>query len=53
LSADWQSMFGELIPPALVVALSPFSIVPAVLLVLHAGRPRATGPHDRRHGSTA
>jgi hypothetical protein len=33
----------ELIPLALVVALSPFSIVPAVLLVLHAGRPRATG----------
>jgi Sap, sulfolipid-1-addressing protein len=43
LSTDWQSMFGELIPLALVVALSPFSIVPAVLLVLHAGRPRATG----------
>lgn len=36
-------MVGELIPLALVVALSPFSIVPAVLLVLHSERPRATG----------
>lgn len=36
-------MFGELVPLALVVALSPFSIIPAVLLVLHAARPRATG----------
>jgi hypothetical protein len=41
LSADWQSMFGELIPLALVVALSPFSIVPAVL---------AAGPRGRRPG---
>jgi sulfite exporter TauE/SafE len=43
MSADWQSMVGELIPLALVVALSPFSIIPAVLLVLHSERPRATG----------
>ena len=38
-----QSVVGELVPLAMVVALSPFTIVPAVLLVLHAPRPRATG----------
>ncbi|MDX1885716.1 GAP family protein [Mycolicibacterium sp. 120270] len=36
-------MLGELIPLALVVALSPVSIVPAVVLVLHTDRPRPTG----------
>lgn len=36
-------MLGELIPLALVVALSPVSIIPAVLLVLHTERPRPTG----------
>lgn len=35
-------MLSELIPLALVVALSPLSIIPAVL-VLHTPRPRATG----------
>lgn len=30
-------------PLALVVALSPFSVIPPLLLVLHAARPRATG----------
>src|SRR4051812_22487380 len=35
-------MLAELIPLALVVALSPLSIIPAVL-VLHAPRPRPTG----------
>lgn len=33
----------ELIPLALVVALSPLSIIPAIL-VLHSPRPRLTGP---------
>jgi hypothetical protein len=36
-------LLGELIPLALVVALSPVSIIPAVLLVLHTERPRPTG----------
>lgn len=36
-------MLGELVPLALVVALSPVSIIPAVLLVLHTDRPRPTG----------
>jgi hypothetical protein len=35
-------MLAELIPLALVVALSPLSIIPAVL-VLHSPRPRPTG----------
>lgn len=36
-------MLGELIPLALVVALSPVSIIPAVVLVLHTDHPRPTG----------
>jgi threonine/homoserine/homoserine lactone efflux protein len=36
------AVFAELIPLALVVALSPVTIIPAVL-VLHAPRPRPTG----------
>ena len=36
-------MLGELVPLALVVALSPVSIIPAVLLVLHTDHPRPTG----------
>jgi len=41
LSGNWGSVLIELIPLALVVALSPFSIIPAVL-VLHTARPRPT-----------
>lgn len=36
-------MVSELIPLALVVALSPLSIIPAVVLVLHTAHPRPTG----------
>jgi threonine/homoserine/homoserine lactone efflux protein len=36
-------LLGELIPLALVVALSPLSIIPAVVLVLHSEHPRPTG----------
>jgi sulfite exporter TauE/SafE len=39
---NWGSVLTELIPLALVVALSPLSIIPAVL-VLHTPRPRPTG----------
>jgi sulfite exporter TauE/SafE len=42
MSANWGSVLTELIPLALVVALSPLSIIPAVL-VLHTPRPRPTG----------
>jgi hypothetical protein len=40
--ARLTAMLAELIPLALVVALSPLSIIPAVL-VLHSPRPRPTG----------
>jgi hypothetical protein len=43
VSANWQSVTGELVPLALVVALSPFSVIPPLLLVLHSARPRPTG----------
>ena len=42
VSAGWGSELTELIPLALVVALSPLSIIPAVL-VLHTPRPRPVG----------
>jgi sulfite exporter TauE/SafE len=42
LSGNWGSVLTELIPLALVVALSPLSIIPAVL-VLHSPRPRPAG----------
>ena len=41
MSGSWGSVLTELIPLALVVALSPFSIIPAVL-VLSTPRPRPT-----------
>lgn len=43
MSADWAAVSAELIPLALVVALSPISILPALLLVLYSTRPRAAG----------
>lgn len=42
MNAGWSSVLTELIPLALVIALSPLSIVPAVL-ALHTDRPRPTG----------
>lgn len=38
----FRSVLVELIPLALVIALSPLSIIPGIL-VLHTGRPRPTG----------
>jgi threonine/homoserine/homoserine lactone efflux protein len=43
VSGGWGSLLGELIPLAMVVAASPLSIIPALLLVLHSARPRPTG----------
>ena len=42
MSANWGSILTELIPLGLVVAFSPLSIIPAVL-VLHTPRPKPTG----------
>ena len=42
MSGTWGSVLTELIPLALLVALSPLSIIPAVL-VLQTPRPRPTG----------
>ena len=42
MTGSWGSVLTELIPLALVVALSPLSIIP-VVLVLHTPRPRPTG----------
>ncbi len=43
MTGDGASVFAELIPLALVVALSPVSLLPALLLVLYSTRPRAAG----------
>ncbi len=42
MTESWGSVLAELIPLAMVVALSPLSIIPAVL-VLHTPRPRPAG----------
>ncbi|WP_102141251.1 GAP family protein [Mycobacterium hubeiense] len=42
MTGVWGAVLMELIPLALVVALSPLSIIPGVL-VLHTERPRETG----------
>jgi hypothetical protein len=42
VTGSWGSLLTTLIPLALVIALSPLSIIPAVL-VLQAPRPRPTG----------
>jgi len=39
---SWAA-FGQLIPLALVVAMSPLTIIPAIVLVLQSDRARATG----------
>ena len=43
MSAGWGSVLGQLLAPAMVVAISPFSIIAAVVLVLHTDRPRPNG----------
>lgn len=42
MTDSWGSVLAELIPLAMVIALSPLSIIPAVL-ALHTDRPRPTG----------
>ncbi|WP_167099316.1 GAP family protein [Mycobacterium sp. DL592] len=39
----WLALLGELTALAAVVALSPFTVIPAVALVVHSERPRPVG----------
>src|ERR1700754_3868455 len=43
MSGTWAAVLGQLIPLALVVAMSPLTIIPAIVLVLQSDRPRPTG----------
>ena len=43
MSGSWASVLGQLIPLALVVAMSPVTIIPAIVLVLQSDRARRTG----------
>jgi cytochrome c biogenesis protein CcdA len=43
VSAGWGSLLGELTAFAMVVALSPFSIIPALAVVMSSDRPKPTG----------
>jgi Sap, sulfolipid-1-addressing protein len=43
MSGSWASVLGQLIPLALVVAMSPLTIIPAIVLVLQSDRARPTG----------
>jgi hypothetical protein len=42
VTGNWVSVLATLVPLALVIAISPFSVIPAVL-VLQTPRPRPTG----------
>jgi hypothetical protein len=43
MSGSWAAVLGQLIPLALVVAMSPLTIIPAIVLVLQSERARPTG----------
>lgn len=43
MPGGWGALLGEITALALVVALSPFSVLPAIALVVHSDRPRRTG----------
>ena len=43
MSAGWMSVLSELLAPAMVVAISPFSIIAVVILILHTDAPRPNG----------
>jgi hypothetical protein len=43
MSAGWMSVLSELLAPAMVVAISPFSIIAVVVLILNTDRPRPNG----------
>jgi threonine/homoserine/homoserine lactone efflux protein len=43
MSGGWAAVLGQLIPLALVVAMSPLTIIPAIALVLQSDRARPAG----------
>ena len=43
MAGSWAAVLGQLIPLALVVAMSPLTIIPAIVLVLQSDRARPTG----------
>jgi threonine/homoserine/homoserine lactone efflux protein len=43
MAGSWAAVLGQLIPLALVVAMSPLTIIPAIALVLQSDRARPTG----------
>jgi Sap, sulfolipid-1-addressing protein len=43
MSGSWPLLFSQLFAPAMVVAVSPVSIIAAVILVLHTDRPAFNG----------
>ena len=43
MAGSWAAVLGQLIPLALVVAMSPLTIIPAIVLVLQSDRARSTG----------
>jgi hypothetical protein len=43
MSTGWGSVLGHLFAPAMVVAISPFSIIAVLILILHTDRPRPNG----------
>ena len=43
MSGSWAAVLGQLIPLALVVAMSPLTIIPAIVLVLQSDRARPAG----------
>ena len=43
MSGSWAAVLGQLIPLALVVAMSPLTIIPAIVLVLQSDRARPSG----------
>ena len=43
MSGSWAAVLGQLTPLALVVAMSPLTIIPAIVLVLQSDRAGSTG----------
>jgi threonine/homoserine/homoserine lactone efflux protein len=43
MPGSWAAVLGQLIPLALVVAMSPLTIIPAIVLLLQSDRARPTG----------
>src|SRR5215470_4960614 len=52
MAGSWAAVLGQLIPLALMVAMSPLTIIPAIVLVLQSdrARPHRPGVHVRLVG---